>query len=347
MKNKTVKKELELEKKRVLYYDILKIMACFLVIINHSGLTLFTYTGYNKLSVLFYSIGFSICKMGVAIFLMVTGALLLNRKDYNIKDSLKSIFRVFIPLIAISLYLYLKNNKFSFYFIPSFFEGPLMVLYWYIYMLIGLYLIYPFLNKMLKNLKLNELRNLIIICLLIPGLILIFKVFFNINISNYFTQSFFSFPIMYSIAGLYLSKIELNKKNRNIAYITLLIPLVVFIIYMYITFLKEGKISYSLDNISMITTSLPALSIFYLIRYYNEKKEFKKLSVKILSCLSSVTFGIYLFHPFTLYIINMAIEPIVKYNPYIGIILIQIICFLLCGLVTYILKKIPVIKKFL
>ena len=93
------------EKKRYIWLDILKIIACFCVIINHAGGYIFEYSGHNKCTVLFYSFFFSICKIGVPIFLMTTGYLLI-KKDYKYKDACKSIIRILIPLLALSFLTY-------------------------------------------------------------------------------------------------------------------------------------------------------------------------------------------------------------------------------------------------
>ena len=66
--------------KRNYWIDILKIIACFCVIVNHTGLVLLEYTNYKNIPVLVYSIMFSICKIGAPIFIMVTGYLLLRKK---------------------------------------------------------------------------------------------------------------------------------------------------------------------------------------------------------------------------------------------------------------------------
>ena len=335
-------------KNRVIWIDILKIIACFFVIINHSGGYIFEYTSYNKFSVLFYSINFAICKVAVLIFLMITGYLLLQ-KESTYKQSFKRIFRVLVPLLALSLVIYVKQCGFHVkHFIYSFFNEPIIKPFWYLYMLCGLYLMIPFMSKVIKVLKENDLRNLIIICLIIPGLIPVIGILFHININSNFTLSLISYPIVFALAGVYLSKVELNKKNRNIAFLCFIIPILFFILSMYLPFLKTQKISYALDTFS-ITSNLPALSLFYLIRYFFSNKESSKNFKSIISTISSVTFGIYLFHFSMIGILSKVefIQQIFKFNPYIGIIIFQLICFVICGIITYIMKKIPVIKKFL
>ena len=76
---------------KIMYIDILRIIACFMVIVNHSvGLCL---NHKTFLSSTFYCLSFSICKIGVPIFLMITGALILD-KDYSYPKVFKCIIRV-------------------------------------------------------------------------------------------------------------------------------------------------------------------------------------------------------------------------------------------------------------
>ncbi len=339
-----------MEKNRIIWLDILKIIACFLVIINHSGSYIFEYTTYNPFSVLFYSIHFALCKMGVPIFLMTTGYLLLLNTETKYKNNLKRVFRILIPLIIMSFIAYISQNGFHIKnFIVSFLNDPIWIVFWYLYMLCGLYLILPFIRKMIRNFELVDFRNFIIICLVIPGIIPIIQMIFHISISAYFTLALISYPIVYSVAGIYLSKIELNKRNRNIAFLSFLIPIIIFTLSLYLPFLKTKEISYLLDSCNYITTSLPALSLFYLIRYFFSNKSFKKIIENSISQISMITFGIYLFH--FLFLIKMSkiivIQHIFLWNPYIGIICFQWICFIICGIITYLLRKIPIVRKFL
>lgn len=98
VENTNTKLEIVKNNKRSYYLDFLKIIACFLVIVNHAGGHILINSGYTKGATLFYSVCFSICKIAVPIFVMVTGALLLT-KEQTYKSIGKRIFRILIPLI--------------------------------------------------------------------------------------------------------------------------------------------------------------------------------------------------------------------------------------------------------
>lgn len=336
---------------RVLWLDILKIMACFCVIINHSLSYLFFNNSITNISVLYYAINFSICKIGVPIFIMITGTLLL-KKEITYKNILKRILKIFIILFIVSFCLSLEKSGIQFnieQFFKQFLEEPIIIPYWYLYMLIGLYVVIPFIKKMVDNLDDKDLKYFLLLFLIIPGLLPLLQYILNINFNNDFIDSYFPITVAYLVAGYYLSNIKLNKKYKNIFLLCFIFFIILFSMQMYISYISTGEISFFLDNFKFITTSIPAISIFYIIRYYFENKKFDIVMTNIITNVSLVTFGIYLFHYIALHkIFEFSITKyLFSVNKYLGLICLEFFCFAFCGILTYFLRKVPAIKKFL
>lgn len=340
--------------KRLYWIDILKILACFFVIVNHTGYYYLWSKGQNlgTIGALFYTTGFAICKIAVPLFIMVTGCLLLNNKD-DCKSIIKKIIRIVVPLIVLSLYAYFKEHSINLTelinFTKDFCKLPILYSYWYLYMLIGLYLVTPILQKLISVCNLKDYRYIIIICLIIPSIFPIISNYFDLEFNHMFFEGLLPISVGYYISGLYLSKIELNHRNRNTAIITFVLSITFFILSMFIPFMSNGEINQNLDNYEYIQIVLPSLSFFYLIRYYFENKKFGKISSKIIVETSLVTFGIYLLHLFVNERIyhSFVSEFIKDINPALGIVSVYIMTFILCGIITYVFRKIPIIKKFL
>lgn len=162
-------------------------------------------------------------------------------------------------------------------------------------------------------------------------------------------MSFFPYVISYMIAGIFLSKLELNRKSLFISLVLFFVSIIIFVLSMYIKYLYISEISYELDNLQCIPIVLSSMSIFYIIRYIFEKIRLKKFLEKIISNLSLVTFGVYLFH---WNIFNMLhkltfIRTMLISSPYFGKFILMFLTFVLCALLTYVLRKIPFIKMFL
>lgn len=65
---------------RKVYLDFLRILACFLVIVNHTNSDIFLNSSIGI--TWFVSITyFFICKIAVPLFVMISGAVLLGKKD--------------------------------------------------------------------------------------------------------------------------------------------------------------------------------------------------------------------------------------------------------------------------
>ena len=331
----------KIKNNNLLYIDIIRIFACFMVIINHtSGLIL----DGSSTNTTVYCILFSLCKMGVPLFLMISGVLLLD-KNYNYKKVFKCIIRVLIPVLVISLLLFIKDNgiKDISLFIKNIISKPYLVPYWYIYALIGIYLTIPFLQKMIKNFKDKDYIVFCILFLIIPTFVGSLKLYINFNINNYLSIAFFPVIISTAICGNYISKTKLTKRLFIISIFTFLISYSMMFISMYLPYLNNQGVSYKLDSWNSFPIVLMTISIFYIARYIFENKN----PNNIISAVASTTFGIYLIH-FVLYDrVYKTIKFIFNFNSILGILTLDIAVFIVCMVIIYILKKIPLVKKYL
>lgn len=334
-------------KKRIVWLDILKIIACFLVIVNHSGLYIFKFTNTTA-SHVFYSINFAFCKLAVPVFIMASGAVFLKRKT-TYKDMLKKIFRFAVPLVGISLISYIHHSgdynvlNFSRVFLKDRILGP----YWYLYMLIGLYLLTPFIKKMVDGFDNKDYTYFIILTLIIPTFLKMISYYTKIEISSYFFESCIPETISLFVAGYYIGNLKKNKKLLIASISILLIILGCFMLSVYIPYTKIGTFDYKFGTYNSFFAIVEALCIFYIIKYFFENKNVK--CEKVINEISLCTFGIFLFHyPAIDKLFNIEIiQKIFSFNPYVGTYTLQIAVFITTGLITYLLRKVPIIKKFL
>ena len=339
-----------LNKKEIIYLDILRIFACFMVIINHTnGFVLENKTFAN---VTFYCIMFSLCKVAVGLFFMITGALVLN-KNYSYKKILKCILRVFVPVFCLSLVFYIKDvgvrNINIFWFLKSILSDPYILPYWYIYALIGVYIVLPFIQKMLKRFTNKDYTIFIFIFLIMPTFIKFLTDYLNFNINYNLQSAFFPIIIAIMICGNYISKIRISKKVLIGSIILFITSYIGMFLSMYLPYLNKGQISYTLDSWNAFPVVLMAISLFYIARYLFENKQYSKRFINIITMIGSCTFGIYLIHTalnFKLYKLNI-MQNLFNFNAVIAIIILDFLVFIVCMIIIYILKKIPFIKKFL
>lgn len=149
-----------MKKNRVVSLDLIRMVAVLLVITQHawSGLRLDDAEGglcyvYQELVV-----------MGVPLFFMLSGALLLDREPSSISKFLGRRFkRLLIPylfwstsvyIISVVMHKYPDVHTLSdaiCFYIPYLLSGRINPSYWYIFVLIGLYLLAPFLQYALST----------------------------------------------------------------------------------------------------------------------------------------------------------------------------------------------------
>lgn len=319
----------------IVYINIIKIFACLMVIINHTSHFILEYnTPFNNT---FFCLIFSLCKVGVPLFLLITGTLIIH-KDYSYKKILKCIIRVFIPLFILSFFIYIKEGNRNFlYFISAFFKEPFYYTYWYIYMLIGLYLTIPFLQKMVKKFEKNDYLYFLTFFLLIPSIIRTLNLYVTDSFSSLFLVSCFPVAIGIVICGDYLSKIKLNKKNFIIAVILFIVFFVLQFLSMCIPYLKEKNISYTLDIWDSFPVIVMGESIFYIFRYLFENVKFSDKTAKIMSSISTTIFGVYLIHELVVKYVYSSV--LFNFCPLIGQIVLYFGVFMLSSFFVYILKK--------
>ena len=336
---------------KVLYthINIIKIIACLLVIVNHTinHVLLYESKGVN----FFFCFLFSICKIAVPLFIICSGYLLL-KKDYTYKKILINICKVLVPLIVITFLLYIKDNRLKniniLNFFTKFFAEPYIKPYWYLYMLVGLYFATPFMQKMVKSFEKKDYYIFTLFFLVIPACIKFLLVCFNIKFSSYFLISFIPYTLCYFVFGSYLKE-DYKDININIARIVFIVSFVGMFLLTYLPSINGKGISYSFDDVSSLPVILMSLSFAYILNYKFKDINYKKKTGLIINTIASTTFGIYLFHNLIGYRIftSTVVQNIFDINIYVGYIICVFAVFIICGIITFILKQIPIIKRFL
>lgn len=150
----------------------------------------------------------SLSRPGVPLFVMLSGFLLLG-KDYPLTDFLKRRFsRVMIPALfwmgVYSLYGHIANNSPATVWdmMHNIIVRPVHYHLWFIYLIIGLYLVYPILRAWVRTASEQDFRYFFIMCMIGAWLNKIMIVFFQLPIGIYF--ELFTNNCGYFVLGYYL-----------------------------------------------------------------------------------------------------------------------------------------------
>lgn len=321
--------------------EIIRIISIFLVIILHvTNRFLLNSFNANKIILIFIN---SITRISVPLFFMISGIVNIPKKFDKIKY-LKRIFRMIIILIIWTLVYYFINN----YKITSLIHAIFSYLkphLWYMYALIGLYIVTPFISKMLDNLDNYEEKLFTKLWLIFSGIYYILKVILELfNIDTTITHPIPIFNATYYL-GYYITGYLIYKNKENIKYNKILLCIIAIsciiingiltsIISMNNNSYYQGFFGYS--NILII---MPSIILLYLFLDKIKDKDYKSIKY-----ICPYIFGIYLIH-------ILILDKLIKYlsisNTIIGCIIYTILSFIISYIIIFIIKKTPYINKYI
>ena len=255
---------IDYNKKRVPYLDVIRTIAILSVIIFHViENTLNTYFLSGKAAIV-YNIVAQIMYYAVPLFIMISGALFLNPKK---EISIKELYNKYIKKIVIALILFgILYSSIEIYFntkvisynmitesIKNIITGNLWAHMWYIYLILGLYMITPLLKKFTSTCTLKEYNYILALLFVFTIALVDIKSFFNVNIA--FDILIINPYIFLFMLGDYLSRFEINKKVRALNYI-ISMAFVAIIIFNNIYHFMNMEITYTTFGIISIVVSI-------------------------------------------------------------------------------------------
>ncbi len=322
------------------YLNVLRLLATFAVVILHSSATylnngLVSESDYNAFS--FYNV---INVYAVPIFVMISGTLFLNPMK---ETGFKILLTKYVKRIALALFVFglpmcfvecvLSGDSLGQAFI-NFITGNSWSHMWYLYMLIGLYLLTPILKPFVTNSDNSSLLIafgvLFIMCSIMPYFEK-YGVGFNSSGNGWMIIKNNPYILLYML-GFYISskEIKISKKTSWIVFWGILC------IFLIRFFFGINDFMYY-DPVAILLSA----SLFLLFKQLN-------LSWNIADKLAPYCFGIYLTHPFFYNILSkvLHISPADYMEAWVSIPLLGCLTFLASLLLCYIMRKIPFLTKY-
>ncbi|MFR5117450.1 MAG: acyltransferase family protein [Eubacterium sp.] len=139
---------------RNISFDLIRILAIFLVMYNHRETYIFYHhVPHMGLRYILSMCGAAFCKCGPPLFFMVSGALILHKKESFRRIFQHRILRILIVMVILSI-LIVALIPDSDSFLKTFFSG----LNWYLYAYIGYLLMLPFLRILVNHMTRKDMR---------------------------------------------------------------------------------------------------------------------------------------------------------------------------------------------
>lgn len=344
-----MKKELKSETE---YLYLLRILAIISVIFIHVSAQNWYSVDIATTKWKIFNFFDSIFRWGVPIFLMISGALNI-KKEFDLKKTIRKILRIFTAFIIWSIiYYFVLYDNFEF---NNFLNVSLHGHYhlWYCFLIIGIYLFLPILNKIAEDKKVLK-YFLILTFFLSFGWPYLY--YFGSKINNYYVVTILNainswmnninssikvMYIFYFMLGNYLNRIEINKKQEWLIYILGIVGAILTYYFTLKLSFMDGKANgYFYDNFTL-NVLLESIAVFVFIKKHHFCNKYIK---KISSCV----FGIYLSHALVIESLNkfFAVNTL-SFNIYYSVPLLVIIVFIMSLAISYVINKIPFINKFM
>lgn len=344
--------------KRIFYFDELRVLAIFFVILVHVS------QHFARVSVkhtLFWSFSASLKafgSVGVPLFFMISGALLLNREYGNIIDFYKKrISRIAIPFAFWIIFIV--------YVLVTFFDKPFtfngvchMAIYdgfpWFFWTLLGLYLFMPVINSFIKEYSIKGAEIFLVFWILT----MILSTLGKYPIKQVELR-YFSGYLGYVVLGWYLTNKKFKLSNNSILISSIIMFLISTTAYIHII----------LNNIPLheryyltIFPVFQAAGVFLFFKYIDNLSEINRKSFiskihnfikesrigKAILSISICSYGMYLSHYFFIwpFMITNNTYHILSRNPFKWIPVVMLIAILGSWALIWVMSKIPVLKRF-
>lgn len=336
--------------KRKIHLDILRIIACLFVIYNHTNERgYYRFTEIENHFFIFNTFISIMCRCAVPLFFMISGSLLISKEE-SVKSTYKRTIRIAVDLLLFSC-LYVYFNRFHEFSLKETYTKIIQGNYWhlwYLYAYIALIFTLPLLRKIAKCFDVKDFLFIFTASVLL-GFNRFFSIANSLLIPEWCTNNIFLYPLLgYAIDHVEGFAFLSNKKTLLYMWLVNLLLYGLSIFFVYRDQLAspgnlEGRY---MDYFNVIN----AVVIFVSMKHLGEL--IHKKHYRLISNIAGYTFGIYLLHNLLLWNMGRHVYNAMLYlengsflRNQFGIFVTVGLVFTVGAMISYILKKIPIVNK--
>lgn len=294
----------KINRKRKLYLELLRIFAILCVIFNHTdGFFAYYSSTQNGITWLYSAVLSVICRVGVPLFFMISGAVLLDKEESLKELFRKRILRIGIVLLLFSLVQYAvaifrgRVQEYSFLlFFKGILEGTIEETYWFLYAYLGILFLLPLLRKMVRGMAEVEFRYLLVMGIGLEVAFRVLGIFNGIEVQSqlYMMNLYLYFFLM----GYYLEygKDKILQKVKKYLYIIMPLIIIIAVVTVRLDFMRTGNYDVRILD---LWTPVFAMGIFLAAKRLCDQAAFAVRTERIVMRVASCSFGIYLLEKLT------------------------------------------------
>jgi surface polysaccharide O-acyltransferase-like enzyme len=341
---------------RVIYADILRVFATFAVMIIHVSATNFEElepSSYDWNILNFYD---SLARWCVPVFAMLSGMFFLNpNKTVSMKKLYtKSIYRVLFALVfwGFIYELYKRilqhapmDRHFFKDIIINIFQGDTHYHLWFLYMILGLYIVTPILRVFIKAARKKDIEYFLLIGFLFSSFLPTLDYFHPFH---YIVPFLINFDVnlvlgyaVYFILGYYLSQYSVNEKVKKGIYILGILGVIITFIGNSFLSIEKGSPDNFLFYYLRVNVFFTTIALFLFVKDFFRNRHLNKTTLSIISVISKYSFGMYLVHDMVRTLLMNAGFDNLSFNPIISVPILAVCIFIISFFATSFIRKIP------
>lgn len=349
------------DSKRVFYFDALRAIAILCVVLLHVTGHLGEMMGYNISTIHSFSGAFetfanNFFRIGIALFLMISGALLLGR-DWDVKGFFsKRIPRIAKPFVFWSFIFSIILIALS-YFIPSVHfvnefgiadmamvfvntllcKAPGSAVYWFFWMMLGVYLLMPVVNRWINATDLSKVEYFLIVWMIY------IIVAYSLMLPIPEIISFFVAPIGFAVLGYYLRHTERKIFNSSIvAAVLIVVPAIIMFVYSYSV--ADTRVLFVFHRYSILVM-MEAIGVFCLLKSSSILNNPGDNIKRVVSSVAMCSYGMYLIHSQLIMVARRILHLSLSFP--LEYLILFAVGFVFSWAIILILGKIPVIDEYI
>lgn len=343
---------------RMIQFDILRILAAFSVVMLHCSAQYWYSLDVTQTSWKIANAYDSISRFGVPVFVMISGALFLGRDKGT---SLKRLYTHNILRLVILWGVWKVIYGLRYCYLSGVYKLGVKEIVkqclsggyhlWFLPMIIGLYAVSPILRTWIDAAREQEIRYLIY---LFAGFQILRTTLCNILVNPELLGVLDSYEIAmvcgylgYYVLGYYLVKYPLKQSLRKALYLALLPCMAANLFISQWQSAGKGIPDGDIYDSFGIFTFLIVIAVFVGVCQFCRDRKFKKSTQMVIGECSKGTLGIYLMHLILLDLLKTAGLDTMTLPIWIGIPLVALICFAGSLAVAALVRRIPVIGRYL
>jgi surface polysaccharide O-acyltransferase-like enzyme len=356
----------------IMWVHLIRLLSIVAVLWVHSTAEIFFYDApFGSFNWWVADIYDSLVRICVPLFFMISGYLLLGKAEPTSVFLKKRAAKVAIPLLVWSAF-YLLWVSFWEYAHPSHASSmdsdwlkkihdgewltemvalrkPAYYHLWFLYAIMGLYLITPLLRLLVQKADGSLLRYFV--CLFFIGATTLTILDANTDTESMVQLNLVMGDILYFVLGYLLGNITLSR--RLVAIMAAVAPIagaVTIIGTYYLTAANHGELQQSMWWESTPNIIAMSVAAFILLRHVSEQCRMvqTRRTAAVIEHLSTASFGIYLIHPLFLYAFGEGFFGFrltaVNGNPIVYVPILVICAFAASYVATQIMQRIPVLR---